>query len=175
MTQTYFSITVGVSAPAQLVWSVMTDVDRWPEWTRSISRVKRLSPGRLAVGSRVRIHQPKLPPALWRVTELHPGAGFTWVSIAPGLRVTARHALEELTVGCRVTLSIRYEGLFGPWLARWTRRLNDRYLAMEARGLLARCAELAAQRCSLPYETDRRLSPHQTGGPAMAALEHDEN
>ena len=39
----------------------------------------------------------------------------------------------------------RYEGFFGPWLARWVGSLNDRYLAMEANGLKARCAELASQ------------------------------
>jgi len=56
----------------------MADVVRWPEWTASISRVKLLSPGPLRVGSRVRIHQPKLPGAIWRVMEFNPGAGFTW-------------------------------------------------------------------------------------------------
>jgi hypothetical protein len=42
-----------------------------------------------------------------------------------------------------VTLSIRYEGLLGAWLARWTRTLNERYLGMEANGLKARCTALA--------------------------------
>lgn len=143
MTQTHFSITAEILAPPQLVWSVMADVERWPEWTASISRVKRLSPGPLQVGSRVRIHQPKLPPAFWRVTELNPGGDFTWVSVAPGVRVTARHAVETTAIGCRVTLSIRYEGLLGRWLARWTQDLNERYLAMEANGLKARCTEPA--------------------------------
>jgi hypothetical protein len=51
-----------------------------------------------------------------------------------------------------VTLSIRYEGLFGPLLARWTGGLNRRYLAMEANGLKARCTELAAERYSEHHE-----------------------
>ena len=85
-----------------------------------------------------------LPPAFWRVTELNPGAGFTWVSRAPGVRVTARHALEAIATGTRATLSIRYEGLLGALLARWMRKLNERYLAMEGNGLKARCVEFAA-------------------------------
>jgi uncharacterized membrane protein len=143
MTQTDFSISIDVPAPQPLVWSVMADVERWPEWTESVARVKMLSPGPLRAGSRVRIHQPQLPPAWWQVTELNPGAGFTWISRAPGVRVTARHTVEETDAGTRATLSIRYEGLVGKLLARWVGELNARYLNMEASGLKARCAGLA--------------------------------
>jgi len=101
MTRTDFSRTVGIPAPLPLVWSVMSDLERWPEWTASISLVKRLSPGPLQVGSRVRIHQPKLLPAFWRVTELNPGVGFTWVSRAPGVRVTARYTAEAIAIVTR--------------------------------------------------------------------------
>jgi uncharacterized membrane protein len=145
MNRTHFSRTVEIPAPPQIVWPVMVDVERWPEWTASISRVLRLSPGPLQVGSRVRIHQPKLPPAFWRVTELNPGASFTWVSRAPGVRVKARHAVEAIAAGTRVTLSIHYDGLLGAWLARWVGDLNERYLALEADGLKAYCAELVAK------------------------------
>jgi hypothetical protein len=143
MTQKHFSITVEIPAPTALVWSVMADVERWPEWTASVSRIERLSSSPLQVGSRLRIYQPKLPPALWRVTELTPDGGFTGVSVAPGVRVTARHAVEATTTGSRVTLSIQYEGLLSTLLARWTGELNERYLAMEANGLKARSTDLA--------------------------------
>lgn len=143
MAQTHFTISVVIAAPPAEVWRVMSDVARWPEWTPSVSRVKPLTAGPLRVGSRVRIHQPKFPPAYWRVTELDPERQFTWVSVGPGLRVTARHAVEPVNTGCRVTLSIRYEGILGRWLARLTRGVNERYLAMEGNGLKARCASLA--------------------------------
>lgn len=145
MTQTDFSIAVEIPAPQPLVWSVMSDVERWPEWTAGISRIQCLSPSPIQIGSRVRIHQPKLPPALWQVTELNPGTGFTWVSRAPGVRVEGRHTAEPIAMGSRVTLSIHYRGLLGPLLARWTGELNDRYLIMEASGLMTRCTELAAK------------------------------
>ena len=145
MTRTDFTIAVEIPAPLSLVWSVMVEVERWPEWTASVSRVKRLSPGPLKVGSRVRIHQPKLPPAWWRVTEVEPGGGFTWVSRAPGVRVTAQHTVKEIAFGTLVTLSISYAGWLGLLLARWTGELNDGYLAMEANGLRAHCTELAAE------------------------------
>ena len=142
MTRSRFSISVEIPAPPSLVWSVMADVERWPEWTASVSRVKRLTPGPLREGSRMRIHQPKLPPALWRVIELKPDAGFTGVSKAPGVRVVARHTVEPVDTGSRVTLSICYEGFLGPLLARWVGGMNDRYLAMEAAGLRTKCVEL---------------------------------
>jgi uncharacterized membrane protein len=152
MTRTHFSITVDIPAPQPRVWSVMVDVERWPEWTASISHVKRLSPGPLHVGSRVRIHQPKFPPAFWRVTELKPGASFTWVSRAPGVRVTARHTAEAIEIGSRVTLSIHYEGWLGAWLGQWTRNLNERYLVMEATGLKAHCTKLVSVPCTECHE-----------------------
>jgi uncharacterized membrane protein len=150
MTRTDFKITVEIPAPPPLVWSVLADVERWPEWTASVSSVKRLSLGPFQVGSRVRIQQPKLPPAFWHVTELNTGASFTWVSRAPGVRVTAQHSLEASAMGSCVTLSIRYEGLLGGLLARWVGNLNEDYLAMEASGLQARCTELEAKQ--LPEE-----------------------
>ena len=142
MARTAFSITVEIPAPLSLVWSVMADVERWPEWTPSVKRIVRLTPGSLAVGSRLRIHQPKFPPAFWRVIEAVPDSHFISVSTAPGLRVTAHHSMEPTPKVTLVTLSIRYEGLFGPLFARFTRNVNERYLAMEANGLKARCAEL---------------------------------
>ncbi len=145
MSRIHFNVITDIPAPPQLVWAVVTDVERWPGWTASVSRVVRFGSGPLRVGSRARIHQPRLPLAWWRVTESTPGAGFTWVSVAPGMRVTARHVIEAVPAGSRVTLSIHYEGLFGKLLARWTHGLNERYLAMEANGLNARCTELATK------------------------------
>jgi hypothetical protein len=55
------------------------------------------------------------------------------------VKVTAHHAAEAIAGGTRVTLSICYEGLLVPLLARWVGNLNERYLEMEIAGLKARC------------------------------------
>ena len=143
--KTYFSVTVEIEAAPDVVWSIMADVERWPDMDIEVSSLKLLTGGQLAVGSRARIHQPRLPRANWRVTQLRPGHSFTWVSVAPGVRVTARHSVAATVGGACVTLSICYEGIFGGWLARWTGDLNERYLALEAEGLKRRCTEMATK------------------------------
>lgn len=138
-----FAIAVNIDAPPDVVWSVIRDGERWPEWTPTVTSVELLSPGPLAVGTRVRIRQPKLPPAIWTVTELE-DRGFTWVTRSPGVLVTARHWAEPVGRGSRGHLSLKFDGLFGPLVGRFTRKLNERYLALEAAGLKKRSEELAA-------------------------------
>ena len=133
-----FSITTDIAAPPARVWVVMSDVDRWHEWTPSVTSIKRLGGRPLAVCARALIRQPKFPPALWKVAAINPGRSFTWVSVAPGLRVTGHHSVDPAPAGSRATLSLRYEGIFGPLLARMTRNITERYLNYEAAGLKAR-------------------------------------
>lgn len=128
-----------IEAPVEAVWQVMEDVVRWHEWTPSIRRVRRLGGGAFGVGSRALVFQPKLPPALWTVTDHQPGREFTWVSTAPGLRVAGIHRVEPMPGGTRATVGIDIDGRFArPW-ARLTRAITERYLAFEADGLKARC------------------------------------
>lgn len=133
-----FSTTVDIAAAPERVWAVIADVERWPEWTPSVTRVERLDGGPLAVGSRVRIRQPKLLPVVWQVTELREGQGFIWVTRSPGVRVVARHSVEPAPGGARATLSVQFSGLLARIVARLTRGLNQRYLALEAEGLRGR-------------------------------------
>ena len=137
----HFSITVDIAVPAGRVWAVMSDVERWHEWTPSITRVTLLRKGALAVGSRALVRQPKFPPALWRVTELVPGRSFTWVSVAPGLRVIGRHAVELTVNGTRAVLTLELKGMVGGLWGRLTRGITERYIAFEAAGLKARSEE----------------------------------
>jgi uncharacterized membrane protein len=133
-----FSITTEIAAPAQRVWEVMRDVERWHEWTPSVTSIRRLDEGPLGVGSRLVIRQPKFPPAWWKVISVEPGRGFISASKAPGLRVVAHHFVEPTPAGSRATLSLDFQGLLGGVWGRWTKDINDRYLAFEAKGLKAR-------------------------------------
>jgi hypothetical protein len=131
-------IEIDIQAPPDRVWAIMRDVERWPEWTPTVTSV-RLRDRPLVVGSRAVIRQPKLPPARWKVTELDdPGRRFTWVSWGPGISVIARHGVEARGAGSLATLSVGFSGVFGGLVAWLTRGLNDRYLALEANGLKQR-------------------------------------
>jgi hypothetical protein len=135
---TDFSIQVQIQASPAAVWAVMGDVERWHEWTSTVTGIKKLDPGPLAVGTRLLIRQPKLPPAMWKVTALEEGKSFTSVTRSPGVRVTAHHRVEAWEGGSQTTLSLKFAGLLGPLVGRLTRSLNERYLAIEAKGLKER-------------------------------------
>jgi carbon monoxide dehydrogenase subunit G len=145
-----FSTTVDIPAAPPTVWSVLADIERWHEWTPSVTRIERLDPGPLAVGARARVRQPRLPQAVWQVTELIEGSGFTWVTSSPGVRVVARHGLEPIADGTRARLSVAFSGLLGPPVAWLTRGLNERYLGLEARGLRERSIRGRAELGSRP-------------------------
>jgi uncharacterized membrane protein len=133
-----FSISIDINAPAERVFDVMTDVERWHEWTPSITSVTLQPAGPLAIGSRATVRQPKLPQAQWTVSVIEPGRSFKWINRAPGLLVTAHHGAEPTPTGSRATLSLTYEGIFGGLLAWMTEGITKRYIDMEARGLKAR-------------------------------------
>jgi len=137
-TRTSFSVNVSIDAPPGEVWRIMSDVERWHLWTPSIKRIRRLDRGEFAVGSRALVFQPRLPPAIWRVTSLEPGRGFTWVSSGPGIRVTGFHRVEPDHAGSAVTLSLTYEGALAVVAARFLGAITDRYLGWEAAGLKKR-------------------------------------
>lgn len=144
------TLSVDINAPPDVVWAVWSDLERWPEWTASITRIELLErPARngaapLAVGLRARVRQPKLPPAVWRVTAVERGRAFTWVSASPGARVTASHRVEAHEGGSLATLALRVSGPLAPLVGWLSRSLIERYLRMEAAGVKARSEERAA-------------------------------
>jgi hypothetical protein len=134
-----FKVSVDIDASPDRVWAVMSDVERWREWTPTIKSI-HLFDKPLAVGSRALIRQPKFPPALWKVTAFD-RHDFTWRTVAPGIAAVARHWVQPEGRGSRATLSLKFEGLLGPFWGRLTAGLNNRYLGLEAQGLKKRSEE----------------------------------
>ena len=146
-----FQISVDIAAPADVVWSVMSDIERWHEWTPSVRGIQLLGPGPIRVGSRAVVRQPKLPPAMWTVVSIDPGSGFVWKSGVPGMWVYAHHSVEPIASSCdmggvctHARLRLHFEGPVSRLLGRLTCNINDRYLAMEAAGLKKRSEQLTA-------------------------------
>jgi uncharacterized membrane protein len=140
------SDSIDVEASVDLVWSVYSDVERWPEWTKSVTSVE-LSPDRpLAVGSRARIKQPRLPRVEWTVTALDPGREWVWENRSPGATSIAAHAVRALDDRrTRVDLWIDQRGVVGRAIGVLVRRTTRRYLRMEAEGLKRRSESMFAQ------------------------------
>ena len=131
---------VTISAPAGHVWTVYADVERWPEWTPSVTSVSVLDgTGALARGAAVRIKQPRMPGVTWVVTELDAGRSWTWGSTSPGVRTTAIHEIERIDDRtCRVRQLIEHRGALAGLVGRLTRARTRLYLEQEGAGLKRR-------------------------------------
>lgn len=133
---------IDVAASTDRVWEVLVDVERWPEWTDSVTSVRRFDDGPLAIGSRVEIAQPRIPTGTYTVTAVEPGRLFSWEQRQPGSTVVAHHVCSPLPDGgTRVELRVEMSGALGGIVGRLYRQLTDRYLTMEAAGLKARSEE----------------------------------
>ena len=134
-----YRISVEIDAPPARVWAELTDVERWPEWTASVSRVERLEAGAFGKGSRARVSQPKLQAMIWTVTEFEPERSFTWTASAPGITsVGGHHLAASGDARVTVTLTMRQTGALAPIVGLLYGNLTRRYMSMEAEGLKRR-------------------------------------
>ncbi|GAA1615012.1 hypothetical protein GCM10009789_81370 [Kribbella sancticallisti] len=147
-----FDHSVTVQAAPEKVWEIFSDVANWPEWTPTITAVERLDEGRIHVGARTRIRQPKLPVAVWEVTELIEGEYFEWVSRAPGVKTTGGHRVTRTPEGTVATSTIIQEGPLGWVLGKILAKLTKEYIAIEGESL-KRVSEQAATGEEAPGDT----------------------
>jgi uncharacterized membrane protein len=133
---------IEIDAPPQLVWDVFSDVERWPEWTASVTSLVGRDGPDLAVGKRFAIKQPGMQKLVWRVTEIDPGSSWTWVQRSPGVLVTARHDVISQPGGrTLVRQKLDQRGVLGSLVGRLMVKKTKRFLALEAQGLKARAEQ----------------------------------
>lgn len=134
---------IEIDAPPTLVWQVFSDVESWPEWTASVTRLSAVDGPGLAVGKRFEIKQPRLPKLLWEVTAVEGGASWTWEQRSPGGRTIASHEVIAQPGGrTLVRQRLDQQGPIGELVARLMRGTTKRYLELEANGLKARSEQL---------------------------------
>ena len=121
----------------------MSDLERWPEWTASVTEIVCTSSGALGVGSTARVKQPKLAPANFVVTAWTPDRGFDWETRNALVTAVGHHAIEPLGTGSRVTLWVEFSGPLAGLVAWAYGGLTRRYVQMEAEGLKRRAEESA--------------------------------
>lgn len=142
------SSSVEIKASADLVWDVFSDVEHWPDWTASVTRLRGLDGAQLEVGRRFAIKQPRLPRLVWTVTEVEPGVSWTWEQRSPGGLTSARHEVAPTAGGTVVRQELAQRGIVGSVVGVLMRQMTRRYLAMEAQGLKTRSEGLQKLRGS---------------------------
>lgn len=135
---------VEIDAPPQLVWQVFSDVERWPEWTASVTSLVGRDGPDLAVGKRFAIKQPGMQKLVWRVSEIDRGSSWTWVQRSPGVLVTARHDVVAQPGGrTLVRQQLDQRGALGALVGRLMIKKTKHFLELEGQGLKARSEQLS--------------------------------
>jgi uncharacterized membrane protein len=124
-----------INTSPDVVWDVTIDIERWPEWSPTMTSVERIDSGPFRVGSQARIRQPALPEATWTVIQLEPGQRFTWETRVRGIHMVASHAITPDAGATTSTLRIEMRGLPAVLLWPFLRTQVRRALAVENRGL----------------------------------------
>ena len=138
-------VTRHINATPEQVWAVITDIERWPEWTASVTSVKRLDEGELRVGSQARIKQPHIPTSVWTVSELDPGHAFTWQAGFFGGTISGGHYIDAVEEGgTNVRLVIEARGGLTGIMSGWIERTSRKNMNTEADGLKRQSEALAA-------------------------------
>jgi uncharacterized protein YndB with AHSA1/START domain len=140
-----FQTAIDIDATPATVWRILTDVESWPAWTASMTKVERLQTGDLDVGSTARVTQPKLKAAVYTVTECESGKSFVWEMKATGVKVRATHFVEDRGEGqARMVLGVEQTGALSGLISMFYGKLTRQYVVMEAEGL-KKAAEAEAE------------------------------
>lgn len=137
------SVSVEVPAAPETVWSVVTDIDSYPQWNTLLS-VR----GEFAVGETVTVWLsiPGLPTVLIspEITVVEPERALRWRSRLFGIEADHAFLLEPLDDGgTRFVQTEQFSGaMAGPVLTRFERRIRRGFEQMNV-GLCRRARELA--------------------------------
>jgi hypothetical protein len=127
--------TIHIEAAPDVVWRVTEAIERWPEWTPTVTSVVRVGQGPLVPGSSATIKQPGQPKAQWVVTELEPGRRFVWETKRRGMQIVATHEISPEGAGTRNALRVEARGLVTVLLGPILRLALRRALSVENAGL----------------------------------------
>lgn len=133
-----------VDATPADVWGVLTDVERWPEWTESITRMYVERGTSLGLGALVHVDSPDGRKTEWTVTEFDAQRSLTWeMRPSPGVIVSSGHIIVPEGDGSRVTFAVDTRGWAGRLLAPLVHRQLRPNLESEVTGFKRRAEERA--------------------------------
>src|SRR4029079_6690572 len=132
----HFEQSIDIAAPRQRVWDVLSDLEAWPQRIDTVDVVELLTSGPVAVGTRLRMKQPKLPEGTWEVTVWDPPSYFEYRQRSSGVAIDAGHRVETLEGDrSRLRLTLEMRALLVPVVGLFYRDLTNRYMTLEAQGM----------------------------------------
>jgi uncharacterized protein YndB with AHSA1/START domain len=137
----HIEYTIDIAAPPERVWEIITDIERWPEWTGTTNSA--VLHGDFGVGATATLDIDGTPPGKWKITEVDPGRSFSWVARARGVRTVAGHFIESRPHGSEVRLTLDFTGIPSLIFRLLIKRVAVRNIEKEAQGL-KRAAEAIA-------------------------------
>ena len=127
---------IAVAAPAEMVWTLTLDVERWPDITPTMTEISRLDEGPVAVGSQARVRQPAQRARVWTVTRLEPNH-FEWDAEMGPIHMRGGHHITPTQAGCTNRLTLDLEGFGSGLFGRVARRALAKALQQENEGFKA--------------------------------------
>lgn len=137
---------MGVPASSTVIWEVLADLERWPEWNPLYPKIT----GALRIGQKLELVEAfaDVPPKLIRPTVVDwvPNAQILWTLSEAGgfikrLRYIEIEPLDEEDTGCILSNGEIYQGVVGERVGkRIRRRLRAGFEAFNAA-----CAERVAR------------------------------
>jgi uncharacterized protein YndB with AHSA1/START domain len=126
-----------IAAPAEAIWDLWSDPQRWPDWDRQIERAE--VDDELRQGAEVRTKMRRGGTVRHTVTELEPGLSLTYEARFPGARSGHEHRLKPGRRSVEVTHRRYVEG---PLAGFWALMLGRKKMRETVEGYLQREAEL---------------------------------
>jgi len=125
---------IEIAAPVSRVWDLTVDVEAWPMFTPTMTKVERLDSGPFGVGSQARVKQPRQRATVWTVTAFEPQKLFVWSARSMGMTMTGSHALAASDTGTSNTLAVDIEGELSKILGGLLRRPIAKSIGLENQG-----------------------------------------
>lgn len=125
-----------IAAPADLVWSVLTDLDGWVRWNPDVTRMEWS--GGLEPGAEFRWKAGGMS-IVSRIREVVPSRRIVWTGRTMGIRAVHVWIIEPKEDGVLVRTEESFEGLVATLLAVPLRRMLPRSLAAGLDALADEC------------------------------------
>lgn len=110
-------VEIGVQAPAERLWAVLTDAENFPRWNSTVTRIE----GEIRDGGRLRVHVPGTDRVFTpRISDFVPNERMTWTGgvglVFKGVRTFALRRRPD--GGTDFTMAERFAGVMLPLVGR---------------------------------------------------------